>query len=179
MSAVARNAGRAQKALAAGYTTRAMAANDAERVAEVHVRAWREAYVSLMPTDYLADLDVQSFASRWRDRLADPPSPGVTQLVGVNPSGDIVAFAVAGPSRDEDVSVPREVWAINVLAAAHGTGLADLMMAEVVGDRSASLWVLAGNVRARAFYVRHGFAPDGATKKHQPTSSIEVRLIRS
>ncbi len=171
--------GKLHSALAAGYRLRAIDAEDAARVAEVHVQAWREAYVSLMPADYLAGLDVRRFTATWRERLARQSSPEVRQLVGVSPSGDIVAFGCAGPSRDGAVPTRGELWAINVLASEHGTGLADLMMAELVDDRAAYLWVLDGNVRARSFYTRHGFAPDGATKEHPPTGALEVRLVRS
>jgi ribosomal protein S18 acetylase RimI-like enzyme len=65
-----------------------------------------------------------------------------------------------------------------MLAAERGTGLADLMMAELVGARACSLWVLAGNARALAFYRRHGFVADGHSKTHSPTGTIERRLIR-
>jgi|GEM_PF-5396715 len=48
----------------------------------------------------------------------------------------------------------------------------------LVGRRAASLWVLRDNVRARTFYSRYGFQPDGATKVHEPTSLVEDRLVR-
>jgi hypothetical protein len=116
-----------------------MAVEDAVRVAEVHVQTWQEAYASLMPADYLAGLDVERFTTAWRERLAGRPSPEVMHLVGVNPDGDIVGIASAGPTRDEDVPALWELWMINVLASEHGTGLADLMMADLVGDRPESL----------------------------------------
>jgi GNAT superfamily N-acetyltransferase len=65
-----------------------------------------------------------------------------------------------------------------VLPSAQGTGLADLMMERLVGTEPASLWVLDGNVRAEAFYRRHGFARDGAEKQHPPTGTTEVRMVR-
>lgn len=68
---------------------------------------------------------------------------------------------------------------LNVLAAHHGTGLADLLLAELVGERAAYLWVLDGNARAQAFYRRHGFAVDGATKPHPPTGTTELRMVRA
>ena len=175
----ARNVRKAQGAFAAGYRVRVMRVEDAVRVAEIHVRTWREAYVALLPADYLAGLDVGSFTTTWRERLVGQHPPGLKQLVGVDPSGDIVAIASAGPTRDEDVGGRWELWMINVLASEQGTGLADLMMGELIGDRPASLWVLDGNVRARAFYTRYGFEADSAAKQHPATGTIEVRLVRS
>jgi GNAT superfamily N-acetyltransferase len=152
---------------------------DVDGIAEVHVQVWREAYVSLMPSDYLADLDQERFARSWRGRLEGQQSAVGRQLVGLRPDGPIVAIGSAGPSRDEDAPTAWELYAINVLAAAHGTGLADLMMAELVGERPVSLWVLDGNKRALAFYARNGFVPDGATTEHEPSGRVELRLVRN
>jgi hypothetical protein len=151
---------------------------DVDRIAEVHVNVWREAYAALMPGDYLANLDQAEFARAWRTRLAGEESSEVMQLVGVSPDGRITALGSAGANRDDDAPTAWELFAINVLAAAHGTGLADLMMAALVGDRPTSLWVLDGNVRAQAFYARHAFSPDGSTKDHEPSGRLELRLVR-
>ncbi len=40
------------------------------------------------------------------------------------------------------------------------------------------LWVLEGNDGARAFYERHGYAPDNATALHEPSGAIQVRMAR-
>jgi GNAT superfamily N-acetyltransferase len=152
---------------------------DVDGIAEVHIQVWREAYASLMPSGYLADLDQEQFARSWRGRLEGQQSAEVMQLLGLSPDAPIVAIGSARPSRDEDAPKAWELFAINVLAAAHGTGLADLMMAELVGDRPSSLWVLDGNKRALAFYARYGFVPDGATTKHEPSGRVELRLVRN
>ncbi len=156
-----------------------MRVEDAERVAAVHLRVWREAYASLMPAGYLAGLDVSQFEQTWRDQLAGSGSPGACRLVGANPRGEVVAIGAAGPSRDPDAPVPWELYAINVLASAHRTGLAELMMAELVGDRPASLWVIDGNARARAFYSKYDFVADGAIRHNVPAGVAEIRLTRS
>ena len=72
----------------------------------------------------------------------------------------------------------RELWGLNVLPSAHGTGLADLLLSELLGTDDCYLWVLRGNVRAAAFYTRHGFLPDGSTKPYPATGSIEERMVR-
>jgi hypothetical protein len=170
---------KAGRARGAGYTVRRMRAEDAERVAAVHLRVWREAYALFMPASYLAGLDVSQFEQAWRDQLAGSGSPGTCRLVGANPGGDVVALGAAGPSRDEDAPRPWELYAINVLTSEHGSGLAELMMAELVGDRPASLWVIDGNARARAFYRKYDFVADGAIKQNVPAGVAEIRLTRS
>jgi len=155
-----------------------MRTEDADRIGEIHVQVWREAYRFLIPAEYLAGLDVSEFTSRWRDRIANPASAEDKKLVGVDPNGHLVGIGSAGPSRDQNPPTRWELWAINLLATEYGTGLADLMMTELVGDRACSLWVLRGNQRALAFYTRYGFVPDCHTKPHAPTGTIETRLVR-
>ena len=168
---------RAEQARAAGYVVRDARPADADEIGPVHIQVWREAYAGLMPAEYLAALDPQASAARWAEMLAQP-ADGVRRLVGVAPAGEVVAIAAAGPSRDDDAPTPWELWAINVLAGHHGTGIADLLMGQLVGTGPASLWVLRGNERAMRFYARHGFRPDGAVKPHEATATTEDRWVR-
>jgi RimJ/RimL family protein N-acetyltransferase len=50
-------------------------------------------------------------------------------------------------------------------SAGLGRALTDAALAELraVGYRRVVLWTLTGNARARRFYDKAGFAPDGAT----------------
>jgi hypothetical protein len=82
-----------------------MRLTDAADVGRVHVEVWRQAYATLMPADVLAALDPLAAVDRWRQALAQPPDD-VRRLVGVAPSGDVVAVAMSGPSRDEDAPTP-------------------------------------------------------------------------
>jgi GNAT superfamily N-acetyltransferase len=174
---VARLQANVDRAHKSGYVVREMRTQDAGDIARVHVQVWRQAYIDLMPAEFLAALDVQASADRWRELLAQDPGDQ-RRLVGVSPPGRIVAIATSGPSCDEDPPTEWELRAINVLAAHHGTGLADFLMGSLVGKHAASLWVLRDNVRARTFYSRYGFQADGATKVHEPTSMVEERLVR-
>ncbi len=155
-----------------------MRLTDAADVGRVHVEVWRQAYATLMPADVLAALDPQAAVDRWRQALAQPPDD-VRRLVGGAPSGDVVAVAMSGPSRDEDAPTPWELWALNVLDAHHGSGLADLLMEQLVGDEPATLWVVRGNQRAVAFYQRHGFQADGTAKWDERTGTTEDRMVRA
>ena len=94
-------------------------------------------------------------------------------------TGRLVGFASAGPCRDDDAPARRELYGLYVEAGSRGTGLADLLVERVLRGRDASLWVLDDNPRARAFYARHGFTPDGHRAVHDATGAPEVRLVRS
>ncbi len=93
-------------------------------------------------------------------------------LAGLSPERSTVRFRQSA----------RELYVVNVLAAHHGTGLGELLftraVGQVAGDEPVHLWVLVGNERARAFYRRHGFAPDGKTKRHEATGALEERWLR-
>ena len=149
---------------------------DAEEVGRVHVRVWQEAYAGLMPADYLDALDPDEFATGWRERLLHPRD-GVGHWAGGDHAG-IVGIATSGPARDQDPPTPLELYAINVLARAHGTGVADALLRTAIGDRAAYLWVLDGNGRAQAFYRRHGFTDDGGRKAEPDTGVTEIRMSR-
>ena len=177
MAAEAPVAARVREAVEAGYTVRPMHVSDAARVAQVHVQVWREAYTAMLPAEHLADLDAEDLAERWRERIVRPAA-GVRHVAGLDPGRRIVALGTAGPARDADPVTAWELWALNVLAEAHGTGLADLLMAELTGNGPCYLWVLRGNARAAAFYARHGFVLDGGTKVHAPTGKAEDRMLR-
>src|SRR5262245_27251102 len=141
----------------------------------VHVQVWREAYAGLMPDDYLAGLDPTFGPNLWRERFGS--SPEVNWWIARDDVG-IVGLATSGPPRDDDAPAPLELYAINVLSRAHGTGLADDLMAHTVGDRAAYLWVLEGNDRAIAFYRRHGFGDEGGRKPEPGTDVVEIRMSR-
>lgn len=168
--------GRADKAREAGFTVRHMSVLDAERLGVVHVAVWRATYEGLMRSDYLASLDPERFAQGWKEQIAASGRVGL-MLAGLNAQAEIVGFGVAGPP-DDDAPASWQLNAINVLAEFHGCGLADLLMAELVGDRAAFLWVAEGNARAHAFYTAYGFSNDGAVERDERRGQVELRMVR-
>ena len=159
------------------YAVRPARVVDADEVGRVHVQVWREAYAGHMPADYLEGLDPMKSAARWKLRF-EMDEPDGTVLVATGPDGEIVGFAAAGPTRDEDAPTDWELYAINVLADHHGTGVADQLIIAAVAERPATLWVVNDNARAEAFYRRHGFSVEGATKLHDGTGASEMRMVR-
>jgi GNAT superfamily N-acetyltransferase len=151
--------------------------DDLEEMGRVHVQVWREAYAGLLPADYLAALDPTVGPVRWRERIEK--ADGEVDWWLARDDAGIAGMATVGPGRDDDAPVPLELYAINVLRRAHGTGLADDLMAVAVGDRAAYLWVLDGNHRAQAFYERHGFADEGGRKPEPDTGVVEIRMSRT
>lgn len=131
---------------------------DADDCANVHVQAWREAYVGMIPDEILANLSIERRVEQWRDWLADP---GRGAFV-IERGRRVVGFCLAGPSLHGSAPGFGEIQAIYLLAEVYGQGLADQLMALGAawladhGWTGVTLRVMEGNGRARAFYERLG-----------------------
>ena len=98
--------------------------------------------------------------------------------------GAIVGFASCGESRDAPGE--GELYAIYALPVAWGTGAGPALMAAALtalragGFETASLWVLDDNPRARRFYEREGWVPDGGRREEEflgvPVGEVRYRI---
>jgi GNAT superfamily N-acetyltransferase len=86
-------------------------------------------------------------------------------------NGNIRGFAVLGYSRDPDAAESvGELFGLYVAPQSWRTGLGSLLHGQVLdalkelGCRSATLWVLESNDRARTFYENRGWEHDGLDK---------------
>jgi len=128
---------------------------DADDLARVHIRAWRETYAGLLPDGYLAAMNPKMYARRWRLQLTRARA-GEVVLAAEGRDGMVgyCAGAVAG----EDA----EIFTLYLLKTAQHAGLGLRLFASAarvlaaVGAKRLKLWVLNGNRPARAFYVRNG-----------------------
>ena len=161
-------------ALPDGVRIRRGTPEDAELLAQLHVDVWDDAYTGLVPQGILDDRRerVAERAETWRDILKQERPT----WLAVDDDG-LVGFAGVGPARDNDVDIDLELYALYVRAAHYGTGVGYALFEQVVGDRAAYLWVLAGNDRAIAFYERQGFRFDGAEDEHD--EGLHVRMVRA
>jgi GNAT superfamily N-acetyltransferase len=164
---------------------RAAVVEDAEQIADVHVRSWQAGYRGLLPQDYLDGLDPAARVPARRQLLEASDLPRTGTLVAAD-DGQVVGFAHVGPSRDEDAdSSVGEVFAIYLAPGAWGKGHGRELMAAALADlvqagyRQATLWVLEPNARARRFYEAAGFRPDGASMEDDsrgfPLAEIRYR----
>lgn len=140
---------------------------DIDAVARIHVRSWQHAYRGMMPDAVLDTLDESKRAARWREWLDKPDHSLQVAVQG----GSVVGFCSLIHSRDAGANdAVGEIAALYVDPASWrigaGTALVDAAVAQAhtVGYRALTLWVLTSNDRARRFYERVGFAPDGESK---------------
>lgn len=97
--------------------------------------------------------------------------------------GRIVGLCQYGPTEDHDHD-PEQVGQIHRLyvhPARQRTGIGRSLLTAAVerlrqgGAHTAILWVLETDQRAKAFYERLGWKPDGTRKAHPPTD-VRYRL---
>ena len=148
---------------------------DIESGARCHVECWREAYAEIVEPRRLADIvtALPTRADLWRTLI----NTGVPPLVAVD-VGEVVGFAIAGPAQEAGVDAGYQLYAINVRQTYYGTGLGQQLLDQAIGDRGCFLWVARDNPRAIAFYLRNGFAADGAEQQETMFDIPIIRMVR-
>ncbi|MDQ3938372.1 MAG: GNAT family N-acetyltransferase [Chloroflexota bacterium] len=158
---------------------------DARGIAQVHVGTWRHAYRGLLPGEYLAALTVESRERYWANEVRVLPRDRRPWLAEAD--RQIVGFASAGPSRDDNASPSTaEVYAVYVLPDCWDRGVGRNLLAHAERDLrehgydEATLWVLADYERARRFYEAAGWQTDGSVKTDRigERELMEVRYRR-
>jgi ribosomal protein S18 acetylase RimI-like enzyme len=153
---------------------------DAPAIATVYVRSWKGAYPGLIPPSYLDALRAEDHVGTWHDTLAASawPLSGVIVLLGPADDGaqggPVTGFVSFSPSRDEgvDATAVGEIHTFYLDPTVFGSGGADLLMSAALVAlggahfATATLWVLGTNTRARRFYERRGWRPNGTSKLH-------------
>ena len=143
--------------------------------AHCHVECWREAYSELVDPERLAGI-VAEIAERvelWQGLI----NTGRAPLVAVD-GGQVVGFAIAGPPQEVGAPAAFQLYAINVRQVYYGTGAGQQLFDGAVGDRGCLLWVARDNPRAIAFYIRNGFALDGAEQQEPMFGIPIIRMVR-
>lgn len=160
---------------------------DAPGIARVHWDSHQTTYVApgRVEREKVEAWTMVIRVSFWTANLAIandvyPPPEGFHRMAiwVAEVGGEIVGWANTSAGRDADGPRDLELEGLYVLDAHHGTGVGQALLDAAVGDRPAYLWVLADNPRARAFYRRNGFEPDGAEHVDAVWEALEVRLVR-
>lgn len=142
--------------------------SEARQLARVHIAAWQWAYRGLMPEEYLQGLDerLEPRVAFWRRLLGSDPARSAV-WVASDESG-IVGFASTGPSLASDAPASEgQLLSIYLLEHVAGKGVGHSLMSAAAyemrrqGFTACVLWVLESNLRARRFYEREGWVPDG------------------
>ncbi|TFC19471.1 GNAT family N-acetyltransferase [Cryobacterium glucosi] len=152
-----------------GPVIRRAGLDDVSAIAVFQTDCWREAYVDLVPAEYLQRVDPAARAIRWKQRIAL-----ALRAVWVAHDGPVLRGVVSSAGDSE----PLELASLYVDSASRGTGLSQLLLETAVGESSAFLWVFEDNARAHRFYTKFGFEPDGAREIDPDTGIGQIRLAR-
>jgi len=150
---------------------------DVDAVAAVFLRCWR-GYGDVIPADVIAVFDEQRARDLW-SRTLDAPRPGTRGMVAVD--GERVV-GVIRMGRDPDEPTVGHVFSLYVDPVSQGAGVGGVLLAEAEewfageGLAEATLWVFESNARARAFYARHRWQPDGSARVEPEFGEPEIRL---
>jgi len=158
-------------------TMRPATENDSMSLAIVHHFAIKETFSGLVD-QYVTERSLEYCEKAWEKRLA---SNECTTRV-LDAAGQVVGFAAVTESPDEELKdIASEVDRIYLHPSVWGKGYGkDLMRwcEEEIKSRGyniAALWVFAVNARARAFYEKLGYGPDGCKKTVFETEILRYR----
>jgi GNAT superfamily N-acetyltransferase len=157
---------------------------DAEAIAQVHIRSWQAAYRGQLPDHFLDRLidELERRAALWRAEISTPHSPKhEIWVAGIE--SPVEGFAGIGPARQANAGF-GEVYAIYVHPERWGQRLGQMLFAHAstrlaaAGYSAAILWVLESNLRARRFYEVAGWAINGETKLETLPGGIDLQEVR-
>lgn len=141
-------------------------AKDAEAVALLHARSWRENYRGSF-TDAFLDGDLAGERLRvWQERLGAPPANQFVELAveGASLGGFVCAYGAHDPEWGSFIDN------IHVAAASSRSGIGSSLLRHAGAwlglhypDLGVYLWVLEANARARRFYEHLGAQNSGVT----------------
>jgi ribosomal protein S18 acetylase RimI-like enzyme len=170
------------------YNLRVATPEDAAAIAHVHIASAVAAYQPTFGEEYTGG-DFDRRLEQWQRILTRDPTlepPAAERVFVACQDGVIVGFCGVGASRDADAGTDGEVHMLYVhpdyWRSGIGKRLFDAGIAYLIerGFPEATLWVLQENARARSFYEREGWRPDGGRKPAYSRPDIfQIRYRRS
>ena len=158
--------------------------NDAPALAEILTQSWKEAYAHILPQEELSgSADKERYAAVFTAMAQNPENTFLLAHCGGVPCG-MLLFC---PARDEGLPGFAEIVALYPLQEYWGCGLGQELMERALDEIQphyvgAALWVFQDNARARRFYEKFGFVPDGKQKtenfSNKPQSVRYVKAFR-
>jgi len=175
---------------------RAGSAADAAQIAAVRREAWFAAYLGILSGQVIDQVTApddgarvrQSYRARpWQKLVVAEDRSGLAGYAFFGPETNVLTepwpYPLTEAGRDGRLA---ELYALYVHPAWWSTGTGRALMERVLARTAAAayqgivLWVLRDNTRARRFYQRAGFAPDGATHPLEGLGGVpEVRYRRT
>ena len=152
---------------------------DGPRIARMHWDSHQSTYVDsgLVERARIEAWTLDQRTEAW-ERMVDESLRGDRTVFVAVRVDQVVGFADARSVDAADAPRGLELKGLYVLDEYHGSGVGQSLLDETIGDRPAFVWVLAGETRARAFYRRNRFEPDGIEAPFESWGVTAVRLVR-
>ena len=155
---------------------------DVPALARLHVRGWEVAYSHLLRGEqWFGQEAIDRRIGHWTTWL----TPGTRAAdegryrVGRDGDGAVIGLAASWPPRDAQPVRDRELSVLYLDEAWFGSGLAMALTEAILEGEPASVWVTEDNPRARRFYEKAGFRPDGATQVEEHLGNLrDLRMVR-
>jgi ribosomal protein S18 acetylase RimI-like enzyme len=131
---------------------------DAPSIGLVQVESWRKTYAGIVPDAYLAALDDEESAAKWKQHL----QAGRMSIFVAEDQWGIFGFISGGGLRDPIEGYDAELYAIYLMPARQRRGVGQeltLTLREsflMNGLSSMVVWVLERNLSGVSFYKRMG-----------------------
>ncbi len=131
--------------------------DDAQPIADFHVKVWRHTYAGLAPAEAFATLDQTYRGRRWRETLAAGDDHQIVLVAEAE--GRIVGIGAAGRPSEALYGQRGEIRFLYVDPACQRRGIGRALLSGLArhlqahGYRGAALGVVKGNDAAIAFYV--------------------------
>ncbi|WP_281976124.1 GNAT family N-acetyltransferase [Halobacillus litoralis] len=141
---------------------------DAETIAEIHVKSWKSTYKDLIDERDLSNTTVEHRIALWETVLRTPVN-GQIAFVIENDEKEVVGFVSGGKERTKNYGFDGEIYAIYLLDEYQGQGYGKQLLKvfaegmEKAGYESLLVWVLTHNPSSR-FYIKYGADPIEAEK---------------
>ncbi|OBG30968.1 hypothetical protein A5672_27180 [Mycobacterium alsense] len=144
---------------------------DFPAVAAMHYPVWRESNSGVM-TPYV--LDQFDGPEAWPDASYRPTlsSPRWNMWIA-DSDGEVVGMTMFGPTLDD----PHLVELHSLYVATKNRGIGSSLLQKALDSQPSDdvvLWVAEDNQRARDYYSRRGFQPDGRSWMWVPMTGVQV-----
>ena len=163
------------------FNIRAAAPADAAKCADIHMRSWVFAYKDIVPMDIIESHNVRRPAM-WQELLANNEDIHYVAVL----DDIIIGIITINPPYENDL--PETVYELSGLyldpdyvGKGFGRLSMDWIKSEIFsrGYKMISLWVLDKNIRAKSFYEKYGFKPDGKRSESGIGDILKERYILS
>jgi GNAT superfamily N-acetyltransferase len=140
-------------------TIRKARPSDAEAVARIYVRAWRDTYPLILPSRILLGMSIEGQTGRWRNAIAIAAREAV--YVAENEKGTILGMSSMGRARDSGLGYDAEIYTLYVDPLMTGRGVGRVLLGgafDALAERGHTrcvIWAHAKNP-ARFFYEAMG-----------------------